>query len=301
MNRGTIYALSCYLLWGLLPVYWKALHALPALETTAHRVIWSALVAGLLLVMRRNGRSLRAALRDRRAWLTFGATAALLLFNWLVYIAAINHDQLVETSLGYFMNPLVNVLLAVTFLRERPRPWQWLAIAVASAGVVYLTISYGRPPWVALALAFSFGFYALLKRTSRLAALDGFFLEMALLTLPMLGYLFFLEGSGAAGFGHAGALTTLLLSLSGVVTAIPLILFAAGAQRVPLTLLGLLQYVSPTMQFVLGVLLYREPFTHSQLAGFSFIWTALVLLAVEGVWERRRMVLAPRPVPRSAG
>lgn len=295
MNRGTLYALTAYVLWGLLPIYWKALAAVPALQTTAHRVLWSALFVAGVLALRRDWRWLKPALRSPRILLTFGATATLILVNWLSYIYAVNIGQILETSLGYFILPLVNVLLAIVFLHERPRPWQWLAIAIAAVGVVYLAATYGRLPWIALTLAFSFGFYGLLKKKTTLGALEGQFLETGILIVPVLAYLGFLEFNGTSALHGAPWTTLALLILSGVVTAIPLILFAAGAQRVPLTVMGLLQYISPTISFILGVLLYHEPFNPTLLTGYTFIWIALAIFTAESITTRRRLHLALRP------
>jgi chloramphenicol-sensitive protein RarD len=295
MSRGALYALSCYIAWGFLPIYWKALAALPGLETTSHRIIWSAVVTALLLSWQRNWRWLAQVLRQSRILLTLLATSALILANWLIYIYAINNNQLVESSLGYFINPLVNVLLGVLFLRERPRLWQWVAIGLAAAGVAYLTLNYGRLPWIALGLAVSFAFYALLKKTAVLPALEGLFAETAILALPLTIYLIVLEGSGVGTFGHTTWQIDALLMLAGVVTALPLLLFSAGARRVPMTLLGILQYISPTIQFAIGIALYHEPFSQSQLVGFSFIWIALAIFTLEGSVERRRLHLALRP------
>lgn len=292
MSRGALYALSCYIAWGFLPIYWKALTGLPGLETTSHRVVWAALVSAILLTWQRNWRWLSQTLRNRRIVLTFLATATLIFVNWLIYIYAVNSNQIVESSLGYFINPLVNVLLGVLFLHERPRPWQWLAIGIATVGVLYLTYNYGRLPWIALGLATSFAFYALLKKTATLPALEGLFLETTFLAIPLIVYLIFLDQSGQGTFGHTTWQTNTLLLVAGIVTALPLLLFSAGARRVPMTLLGILQYVAPTIQFGLGIVLYHEPFSHNQLVGFAFIWVALALFTVESTTERRRLQLA---------
>jgi chloramphenicol-sensitive protein RarD len=294
MNRGVLYALGCYLLWGVLPIYWKALTSVPALETTAHRVVWSAIVAALILAYQRHWRWLAAVFRQPRILLTFVATGILILVNWLIYIYAVNHNQIVESSLGYFINPLVNVLLGILFLGERPRPWQWLAIFIAAAGVTYLTINHGRLPWIALGLAGSFAFYGLLKKTAKLPALEGLFLEMTFIAIPLAIYLLNIERTGHGLFGHTTWTTTALLAVGGLVTAIPLLLFSAGAKQVPLSLLGLLQYIAPTIQFALGITLFGEPFSSSQLVGFAFIWTALALFTIESTLERRRLYLALR-------
>lgn len=296
MSRGVLYALSCYVAWGFLPIYWKALSALPGLEITSHRVIWSAVLAGLLLTWQRNWRWLRSITAQPRVILTVAATSILILANWLIYIYAVNSNQIVESSLGYFINPLVNVLLGTLFLRERPRIWQWAAIAVATVGVIYLTIDYGRLPWIALGLASSFAFYGLLKKTATLPVLEGLFLETAILAVPLTFYLFSLELNGQGSFGHGGWQISTLLAVGGIVTSLPLLLFSAGARRVPMTVLGILQYTAPTIQFILGIAIYHEPFSQSQLIGFCFIWVALAIFTLESTIERRRLQLAPRAV-----
>lgn len=294
MNRGMVYTLACYLSWGILPIYWKALAHVPGLETTAHRVVWSAVVAALILAVRGRWDWLRTVVRQPRVLLTFAATAALIFVNWLIYIYAINANHIVESSLGYFINPLVNVLLGIIFLRERPRLWQWVAIAIAAAGVTYLTFEYGRLPYVALGLAFSFAFYALLKKVAGLPAVEGLFLEMTYLAIPSGIYLLLLEQQGMSSFAHGPFAITALLAFAGVVTAIPLALFSAGAREVPMTVLGILQYVAPTIQFIIGIAIYHEPFSYSQFIGFAFIWIALVIFTLETTLERRRWQLAMR-------
>lgn len=289
MSRGAIYALSCYVAWGFLPIYWKALSHLPGLETTAHRIIWSTVTVAILLTWQRSWQSLGKVFKQPRILMTFLLIAALILANWLIYIYAMNNNQIVGSSLGYFINPLVNVVLGVIFLRERPRFWQWVAIAIAAMGVTYLTYDYGHLPWIALGLAFSFGFYALLKKVVTTPALEGLFLEMAILAIPLGLYLLSLEVQGSGTFGHAAWQINLLLLLAGVVTAMPLLLFSASARRVPMTLLGILQYVAPTIQFIIGIALYHEPFSQGQLIGFSFIWAALALFTLESTIERRRL------------
>lgn len=284
MNRGMLYAVGAYVAWGFLPIYWKALHSLPALEILAHRVAWGALVAIVLVTYRLRWSWLSAVLGSRRTLLTFVASALLLSFNWFVYIWAVNAGYVIETSLGYFINPLVNVLLGVLFLRERLRGGQALAIAIAAGGVLYLTFQYGALPWIALALASSFGLYGLLRKTASVGSLEGFTLETLLLFVPAVGYLIFREAQGGAAFGHAGAGTELLLVGAGVMTAIPLLLFGAGARRLTLTSLGILQYIAPTLQFLLGVLVYGESLTLQRLIGFVLIWLALAVYTAEGIW-----------------
>lgn len=281
MQRGFFYALIAYGLWGVLPIYWKALHTVSAAAILGHRMIWSLVVMAAILAMRREWAWIKRI--DRKAMLTFTAVAALLIINWYTYIWAVNAGFIVETSLGYFMNPLVNVLLGGIFLGERLRPVQKVAIAIAFSGVAYLTVSYGSLPWIGLTLAFSFGFYGLLKKTAQLNALEGLSLEMALLSLPALAYLL-LSGDPASPSLLAGEpLITMLLLGTGVITAIPLLAFAAAARRLTLTSLGLMQYMAPTLQFLLAVFLYGEAFTRDRAIGFALIWMALALYSGESL------------------
>ncbi len=283
MKRGMWYATGAYIAWGFLPVFWKSLHGIPALEILSHRVAWGLVVALVLLSVRGRQPWIGAVVHNRRTMLTFVATAALLSLNWFVYIWAVNAGYIVETSLGYFINPLVNVLLGRIFLNERLRTGQAVAIAIAFAGVLYLTVQYGALPWIALVLAGSFAGYGLLRKTAALGSLEGFTLETMLLFLPALGYLLYREAQGVGAFGHAGLGTTLLLMCAGVVTAVPLLLFAAGARRISFTLVGILQYIAPTIQFLLGVLVYGEHLDMSRLIGFMIIWAALAVYTLEGL------------------
>ena len=287
-NRGFFHAVGAYTLWGFFPVYWKTLQTVPALEILAHRMVWSLVFVVLVLAYKRRWRWLQPVLHDGRTLLTFLATASLLALNWFTYIWAVNAGYIVETSLGYFINPLFNVLLGVLFLRERVRFWQWLAIGVAAAGVLYLTISYGALPWIALTLATTFGFYGLLRKTAALNALEGLSLEAAVLFLPALGYLLYLETTGRGSFGHVTGMMSGLLALAGVITAVPLWWFALGARHVTLVTLGLLQYIAPTIQFLLGVFVYDEPFSRAQMVGFGLIWLALLIYSTESVLVYRQ-------------
>lgn len=287
MNKGIITAASAYILWGFLPLYFKFVHDVPALETTAHRVVWSVLLLVVILVVRRDFGAFRASL-NRRTLLIFGGSAALLAVNWLIYVYGVTSGYVVETSLGYFINPLVNVVLGTIFLHERLRPTQWVPIGLAALGVTYLTFSLGSLPWIALALAFTFGLYGLVRKVAPLGSRYGLTLETGLLFIPAAAYLAALEFSGTAYFGNAGLATTILLALLGVVTAVPLLLFASGARQVPMTTLGLLQYIAPTLQFLTGVFLYGEPVTPARMMGFAIIWTALAIYSIEGFLARRR-------------
>lgn len=286
-------ALGAYVLWGVLPVYWKALAQVPAPEILGNRIVWSFVVCALLLVLRRNWRWL-SGVRSNPAMVTrFVVTALLLAANWFTYIWATNNSHIVEASLGYFINPLVNVLLGFLVLRERLRPGQWAAIALAGAGVAFLSLNVGGYLWISLSLAITFGIYGLLRKTARLGSLQGLSVEMAILFLPAMAFLLSLQGAGAAAFGNDAPVTTLLLVGAGVVTAAPLLLFAYGAQRVTMTTLGLLQYIAPTLQFILGVFIYDETFSLARLIGFAIIWTALLVYSTESYLARRRRQALP--------
>jgi chloramphenicol-sensitive protein RarD len=292
MNKGLWYGLGAYGLWGLLPIYWKLLHDVPAMEILAHRMVWSLLFVGALLLWQSDWQVLRGVWQRPRTVALYFAAAVFLAVNWGVYIWGVNNGHVIETSLGYFINPLVNVLFGVLFLRERLRTVQMVAIGLALAGVLYMTISEGRVPYIALVLAFSFGIYGLLKKKASLPALEGFSLETLLLFVPALVYLGFLEWQGTAAFGHLSPSITVWLILTGIVTATPLLFFAKAAQEVTLTTLGIMQYLAPTLQFILGIYLFREPFERARLVGFGFIWVALILYTAESIWLHRRRRLA---------
>ncbi|HLA98959.1 MAG TPA: EamA family transporter RarD [Anaerolineales bacterium] len=286
MNKGVFFGAGAYLIWGFFPLYIKSVQAVPALQIMFHRVTWSFLFLAIVIVALRQPRKLLAAVRSRRTLGIYTIASLLLAMNWLIYVWGVNSGQVVETSLGYFINPLLSVLLGVIFLRERLRPWQWLPVGLAASGVAYLTISYGALPWIALALTFTFGLYGLIKKISPLEALSGLTLETGLLFLPAAGYLVYLSSLGEGSFGRLGWSTDLLLAFSGVVTAVPLLMFATAARRIPLWMVGLLQYIAPTGQFLLGILVYREPFSQERLLGFIIIWVALLIFTVEGFISR---------------
>ncbi|MCA9919144.1 MAG: EamA family transporter RarD [Anaerolineales bacterium] len=286
-NKGMLYAIIAYGIWGLLPLYWKALHDVPAIEIMSHRMVWSLVFLLLVLVVRRRWDWLRTAVHTPRTIFLFIASAALLALNWFVYIWGVNAGHIVETSLGYFINPLVSVLMGVFFLGESLRRGQWVAIALAGLGVIYLTVRFGALPWISLTLATSFALYGLIRKTAPLGSLEGLSLETALMFFPAFGYLVYLEWTGTAAFGHIDIFTTGLLAFAGVATAVPLLLFAAGARRIKLATVGILQYIAPTFQFLIGVLIYHEPFTTDRLIGFSIIWLALLLYSGENIWFNR--------------
>ena len=287
MNKGIWYALGAYVFWGLFPIYWKILAGVPALQLLGHRIFWSFLLLFGIILIARQGKIFRAAL-NWRVLLIYAVAAILIAINWLTYVWAVGAGFIVETSLGYFINPLLSVLLGVIFLRERLRPLQWLPLGLAAVGVLYLTFAYGVLPWVALTLAVSFSFYGLVKKTAPLGSLHGLTLETGILFLPALGFLLFSEFSGTGAFLHSPTLIDLMLVGAGLVTVFPLLLFASAAQRISLTMIGILQYINPTMQFLLGVLIFKEPFDHHRLIGFGVVWVALILFGLEGFLAGRR-------------
>ncbi len=277
-NRyGILCALGAYALWGFLPVYWKAVQRVPAVEILAHRIFWSFLFLAGLVRLRGTSSSLLPAVRQRKTMLVYLMAALLLSVNWGTYIWAVNADRIVETSLGYYINPLLSVGLGVFFLKERLGMLQWVAVVLATVSVGYLTLAQGALPWIALVLATSFALYGLLKKLAPLNALHGLTIETAMLAPLALVYLGVLEASGTGSFAHGETLTTVLLAMAGVVTATPLLLFAVAARQISLTSLGILQFFSPTCGLFLGVIVYREPFPRPKQIAFAIIWAALAL------------------------
>lgn len=291
MNKGIIYSATAYVLWGLLPIYWKLLHHVPALEILAQRIIWSLVLVSIILTIGHKWSFVGPALRNRKIVMAFVASGCLLAVNWFTYIWGVNAGFIVETSLGYFINPLVSILLGFFILHEKLRPGQWAALAVALAGVLYLTFNYGSFPWIALTLAFTFGTYGLLRKTAALNSAEGLAMETAVLFLPALAYVLVLQARGVGSFGTINVSTTLLLVLAGAATSIPLLLFASGARRISMTTLGVLQYIAPTLQFLIGVLIYHEPFNTTRLIGFSIVWLAIILFTAEGFINHRRQLV----------
>jgi chloramphenicol-sensitive protein RarD len=289
MNKGIIYTFLAYALWGFFPIYFRALHGVPAFQTMTHRVVWSFLFILLIITLRKGWSGLKRALTPRNLFV-YLAAGLLLAVNWLVYVWAVGAGFILESSLGYFINPLVSVLLGVIFLKERLRPMQWLPVGLAGLAVIYLTITHGSLPWISLSLAFSFGFYGLVKKVAPLGSLDGLTLETGILFLPALVFLLAQESLGVGTFGHNTPMVNVLLALTGVVTAVPLLLFATGARLIPLTTVGILQYIAPTLQFLIGAFLFGEPFTHQLIIGFCVIWVALIIFTAEGIWSRRRLI-----------
>jgi chloramphenicol-sensitive protein RarD len=287
MNTGMLYAAGAFLSWGLFPLYFHAIKHVPASEILAHRMAWSLVFLMLVLLVRRQWKWLPEVLGKPKVVGSFLASAFLLSANWFVYIWAVNNGHVVDASLGYFINPLVNVLLGMLVLKEKLRRGQWLAIGVAATGVAWLTWQAGQVPYIALVLALSFGAYGLLRKTAALAALEGLSFETLILFPLAAAYLGWLVYSGQSVFVNAESDSTRwLLAAAGPTTAIPLLLFAAGARRIPMSVLGMLQYMSPSLQMLLGVWVFHEAFSPSRLVGFLFIWSALAIYMVEG-WLRK--------------
>ncbi|WP_222192449.1 EamA family transporter RarD [Modestobacter italicus] len=297
---GVLAGLGAYSLWGVFPLYFPLLEPAGGLEIVAHRIVWSLLFVGLLLSVRRGWGQVRRAVGDRRALLVLATAAVLIAVNWLVYVYAVNSGHVVEASLGYFINPLVSVVLGVVVFRERLRRLQWLAVGTAVVAVAVLTVDHGSPPWIALALAFSFGLYGLMKKLVRVEAAPGLFVETAVVFVPALVVIGFLQADGQAAFGHDGAGHALLLVSSGLATAVPLLLFAAATRRVPLSTVGLLQYVTPLMQLSIGVFVYDEPMPPARLAGFAIVWLALAVFTVDSL-RQARTHRRGEPAPLPAG
>jgi chloramphenicol-sensitive protein RarD len=298
MSIGILYASLAFLCWGFFPLYFKLLQEVPAVEILTHRMVWSLIFLGLVLTVRRQWAWLGQVLRQPRMLAGFSASALLLSSNWFVYIWAVNNERMVDASLGYFINPLVNVMLGYLVLKERMRAGQWLAIALAAAGVAWLGWHAGQVPWIALFLAASFGTYGLLRKTARLGALEGLSFETLLLFPVAFVYFIWLAFQQQNSFFTAAPATQWLLAAAGPITAIPLLLFAAGARRIPLSVLGILQYIGPTIQLLLGVLMFGEPFGGERMIGFALIWAALAMYSAEGLVRARLLAAEAR---RSGG
>ncbi len=283
-RNGLLAATLAFIMWGLFPLYWRLLIEVPSSLVIAHRIVWSAvLLIGGLAIARGWGWLREVWLTPRRFWL-LGLSSLLISFNWSLYIWAVNAGHVVETSLGYFINPLLSVLLGVLVLGERLGKLQWLAVGLAAVGVAWLTWQSGRPPWIAIGLSITFGLYGLLRKLVAVDAVTGLGVESLFMVLPALGYVLWAEAGHGGGFLSGwGWGNDVLLVLAGVVSAVPLIAFAYGVRRIPLSVVGLLQYIGPTLQFLIGVLILREPFNANQLVGFCFIWSGLVVFAVAGV------------------
>jgi chloramphenicol-sensitive protein RarD len=293
-RRGVLYALTAYGLWGLMPLYVKALGSVTPLQIVAHRVVWASLLLAVLVVLTGQGAWLAGLRHHPRSLGIFALSAAVLSVNWLVYVWAIGRGRVVDASLGYFINPLVSVVLGVVVLDERLRRAQWAAVGVAALGVAWLTLLAGELPWIGLTVAANFGVYGLLRKKAPGDALGGLTLETLLLLPAALGYLAYTSFGVGGIFAGGGSSRTLLLLAAGPVTALPLLAFGAGARRIPLALVGILQYVAPTLQLLLGVAVFGEELPRLKLAGFALIWLAVLLYTVEALARRGR------PTPKAA-
>ncbi|GFH36220.1 EamA family transporter RarD [Streptomyces pacificus] len=288
-RMGLLYGMGAYGMWGLVPLFWPLLKPAGAVEILAHRMVWSLAVVGIALLVLRRWGWMRPLLRDRRRLGLITVAATVITVNWGVYIWAVNNGQVVAASLGYFINPLVTIAMGVLLLKERLRPAQWTAVGVGFAAVLVLTVGYGRPPWISLVLALTFAVYGLIKKKTNIGGLESLAAETAVQFLPALAFLLWLGSRGTADFGAHGAGHAALLAATGIVTAVPLICFGAAAIRVPLSTLGLLQYLAPVFQFLLGVLYFHEAMPAERWAGFSLVWLALTILTWDALRNARRV------------
>ncbi|MGW0808430.1 EamA family transporter RarD [Nonomuraea sp. NPDC002799] len=296
LRRGVLFGIAAYTMWGLFPLYWPLLKPSGAWEILAHRMVWSLVAVAAVLVVRRHWSWIKELARQPKKLALLTIAAVFVTVNWGTYIYAVNTGHVVESALGYFFNPLVSVLFGVVLLRERLRPLQWVAVGFGALAVLVLAVDYGRPPWIALVLAVSFGVYGLVKKQANVAATDSLAVETLVLLLPALGYLFFLRGTGASTFGDHGAWHALLLVGGGFITAVPLLCFGAAAIRVPLSTMGLLQYIAPILQFACGVLIVKETMPASRWIGFSIVWVALAIFT----YDTFRTARAAARIKRSA-
>jgi chloramphenicol-sensitive protein RarD len=298
-RRGFLLGVAAYVMWGAFPLYWPLLEPAGALEILAHRIVWSAVVMGILVVALGRTAAFRRVVADRRVARQLALGAFVITVNWATYIWGVNNGHVVETSLGYFINPLVTVLMGVFILGERLRPWQWAAMGVAGLAVVVLTVDYGRLPWVALVLAFSFGSYGLCKKQAGAPPVESLTFETLVIGPLALSYVVWLSVTGDSSFAGHGAGHALLFASTGVVTAVPLICFGGAAIRVSMVTLGLLQYLAPILQFALGVLYFHEDMPAGRWAGFLLVWVALVIFTVESLRHRRRTLRLTAEVARA--
>jgi chloramphenicol-sensitive protein RarD len=294
-RRGIVYGIFAYVMWGLFPLYWPLLKPAGAVEILAHRIAWSLVAVIAILAVRRHFSWFRPLVQQPRKVALLALAAWLVSANWCTYIYAVNNGHVVEASLGYFINPLASVLFGVVVFRERLRPFQWAAVGLGTLAVLVLALAHGRLPWIAMVLAVSFGVYGLIKKVVHVGAAESLAVETLILFAPAFGYLAFLEHQGRAAFGHHGAVQAALLAAAGVITAVPLMLFTAAAIRVPLSLLGLLQYIAPTLQFLCGILVAHETMPPSRWIGFMVVWVALALFS----WDALRAARAALATRRS--
>ncbi|HNA89489.1 MAG TPA: EamA family transporter RarD [Anaerolineales bacterium] len=294
MNKGIVSGIAAYAMWGFFPIYWKLLHDVPAVQLLGHRISWSFLLLVMYILVTSQWKDFRASAFKPNVLGIYAVAGVLLSLNWLIYVWGVNAGYIVETSLGYFINPLLSVLLGVFFLREKLRPMQWVPVVLATIGVIYLTITYGRLPWIALSLAVTFGLYGFVKKLSPLGSVFGLTLETGIVFPIALIYLSFVQVNGTGAFLHDGPMVDFLLIGGGIVTTIPLIMFATAAKQIPLNMIGVLQYFAPTIQFLIGVFLYKEPFDSTRFIGFGIVWLALIVFWVENFIAHRTPV---EPIP----
>ncbi|MDM8525679.1 EamA family transporter RarD [Desulfococcaceae bacterium HSG8] len=286
---GVAYAAPAFLIWGISPIYWKMLKAVPAFEILMHRIVWSFVFLLPLLLLQKRWGELRAAVRNPRTFFVLIFTTLIVACNWLIFIWAINNDHILQTSLGYYITPLVNVLLGTIFLGERLRPPQILALALACAGVLYLALWVGEFPWVSLTLAFSFGFYGLIRKVIPVAPLPGLCVETLILSLPALIYLYYLDSIGTGVIFRVSIVTDIFIMGSALVTGLPLLLFTEGAKRLHLSTVGFLQYIAPSCTFILAVSVYNEPISQAQIAAFVSVWLALCIYSADSLRHYRQV------------
>jgi len=287
MNSGSLYAIAAYVLWGILPVYWKSLSHVSAVQLISHRIVWSFLSLSILIIVSGQAKNMIESVRKPGVFLSFIPASVLISINWLLYIWSVNSGYIIEASLGYFINPLISVLIGVVFFSEKLRPFQWASVAVAASGVIFLTFAHGSLPFITLTLAFSFAFYGFAKKKARLGSLFGLTIETAILGLPALFYLIWCGLNGTGTFLNHSPWSDILMAGAGIMTSLPLLMFASAAVRIPLSQVGLFQYISPTLQLVIGIFVYNESFTKDRFIGFAIVWAALLLYVLEGLLHSR--------------
>jgi len=287
MKRGIFYALFAYVFWGLHPIYWKLLKHVPSFEIVSHRVLWSFIFFSVIISVRAEWKGLINKIKSsKKKWILF-VPALLIGSNWSMYIWAVNAGYIIETSLGYFISPLISVFLGIIFLKESLRKIQWLAVGTAVVGVLVMTIIYGQFPWISLCIAGLWSTYGLLRKKSPLTSVEGLTLETTCMTLPVLVYLIYLSNHGSGSF-FSDVPTTLLLIGAGVISGLPLLMFIIAARLIKLSLIGILQYIYPTLIFLIGAVIYDEPMSEAKIVGFIFIWIALIIYSIEGISEKKR-------------
>jgi chloramphenicol-sensitive protein RarD len=294
MKKGVLLAAGAYGLWGLVPLYWKLLKDVPAPQLLSHRIVWSFVTLLIIVLAMSKWKAFRREAISMPKLRIYLLAAILIGINWLTYVWAVNAGHIVEASLGYFINPLLSMLFGVVFFRERLRLWQWIPVGLATIGVLYLTVALGSLPWISLTLATSFAIYGVVKKIAPLGSLFGLMLETCILVIPATLFLYFADRAGHGAFLRTGAVTDLLLIGAGIITTFPLLMFASAAQKIPLSLIGILQFISPTLTFLTGVLIYGEQFSHVQMIGYGIVWSALIIFGFESFssWRARSVSTA---------